>query len=176
MYIYIVLSQTGTVLARLIKLITRGEYSHASICLDDSYKVLYSFGRLNCYNPIFGGYIKESPDYGTFKRFHKTKVCIMRMKVSEPLYQEMKAYLEEMYENRKHYKYNYIGLFLAAFNRGFHLKNRFYCSEFVGDVLTHFHIVEEGRWGKLVKPMDLSQLPGTDVMYTGQFSVFAEQA
>ncbi len=176
MYIYVVLSQTGTFLARIIKLITHGEYSHASICLDQNFKELYSFGRVNCYNPVWGGYVKESPDYGTFKRFRKTTVRILRLEVEPDRYVAIKQYLETMYENRKHYRYNYTGLFLATFNRAFRHKDHYYCSEFVGEVLKQFHVVDGSCLGSIVKPMDLIALPNSDVVYTGSFSVFAERA
>ena len=39
--------------------------------------------------------------------------------------------LSDMVENRDKYKYNLLGLFLAAFNIHKTFDNRFYCSEFV---------------------------------------------
>ena len=41
--VYIVISQTGTVLSRILKLITGAEYNHASISLADDLSVMYSF-------------------------------------------------------------------------------------------------------------------------------------
>ena len=45
--IYIVLTYTGTILSRIIKVFTKKEYSHVSIALDQDLKYMYSFGRLN---------------------------------------------------------------------------------------------------------------------------------
>ena len=67
-YVYIVISQTGTILSRIIKFLTRKEYNHASISLKDDLSVMYSFGRKNPYNPFLGRFVEESPDFGTFKR------------------------------------------------------------------------------------------------------------
>ena len=50
--VYIVLSQTGTVLSRILKLYTRSPYNHSSIALTEDLEVMYSFGRLNPYNPF----------------------------------------------------------------------------------------------------------------------------
>lgn len=41
--IYIVLSQTGTVLSRVLRLFTRAEYNHVSIALDENLDYMYSF-------------------------------------------------------------------------------------------------------------------------------------
>lgn len=35
---------------------------------------MYSFGRLNPYNPFWGGFVHESIDKGTFKRFYLTRL------------------------------------------------------------------------------------------------------
>lgn len=43
--IYIVLTQTGTLLSRIIKFLTQGQYNHASIGFDEELNYMYSFGR-----------------------------------------------------------------------------------------------------------------------------------
>ena len=71
-YVYIVISQTGTILSRILKVFTDREYNHASISLKDDLSVTYSFGRKHPYNPFLGRFVTESPDFGTFKRFANT--------------------------------------------------------------------------------------------------------
>ena len=71
--IYIVASQTGTVPSRLIKRVTRARFNHVSISLDEQLDTMYSFARRHPYNPVWGGYVKESPLTGTFARFPKTQ-------------------------------------------------------------------------------------------------------
>lgn len=50
--VYIVLTHTGTLLSKIIKNFTKDEFSHSSIALDVELKQMYSFGRLNPYNPF----------------------------------------------------------------------------------------------------------------------------
>ena len=50
--IYIVLTHTGTILSTIIKSYTHDEFSHVSLSLDINIKEMYSFGRLNAYNPF----------------------------------------------------------------------------------------------------------------------------
>lgn len=52
--IYIIFSQNNTVLARIIKLITRNEYSHVSLSFDEKCRTMYSFGRKYDSNPFYG--------------------------------------------------------------------------------------------------------------------------
>ena len=52
--VYILLTHTGTILSKAIKLYTSHEYTHVSIALDEKLDRLYSFGRINPYNPFIG--------------------------------------------------------------------------------------------------------------------------
>ena len=63
--IYIVISQTGTILSRILKALTKNPYNHSSVALREDLHVLWSFGRRHPYNPFWGGFVKESPFFGT---------------------------------------------------------------------------------------------------------------
>ena len=45
--IYFVITNTGTILSKIVIKFMKDEYSHASISLDKKLKQMYSFGRLN---------------------------------------------------------------------------------------------------------------------------------
>ena len=53
-YIYLVFSNTGTVISKLLHLCTKDNYVHVSISLDNTFSKMYSFGRLFEYFPIPG--------------------------------------------------------------------------------------------------------------------------
>ena len=164
--IYIVLSYTGTILSRIIKLYTRKEYSHVSISLDKDLKHMYSFGRLNPYNPFIGGFVQESPDFGTFKRFKNTKTKIYSMEVSDEDYEIIKETIENISDNRKNYKFNVMGLITLMGH--YHLKRErcFYCAEFVKYVLNSSNL--ELDLPELIKPDDFQSVNGMDVIYIGR--------
>lgn len=81
--IYLVLAHTGTTLATIIKYYTKDEFSHVSIALDDELEEMYSFGRLNPYNPFWGGFVHENIYKGTFKRFKNTKTEVYSLLVTD---------------------------------------------------------------------------------------------
>ena len=58
--IYIVLTQTYTTIARIIKSITKDNYSHASISLDIKCNNMYSFGRKYIYFPFYATFLVVS--------------------------------------------------------------------------------------------------------------------
>lgn len=76
--IFIVITQTGTMLSRILKRITGAEYNHASLSLSQDLTRMYSFGRRHPYNPFWGGFVIESPHAGTFRRFSDTTAIILR--------------------------------------------------------------------------------------------------
>lgn len=67
-HIYVVISQTASIVSRLIRWSTGDPYTHASISLDQNLDEMYSFGRIFPNNPLIGGFVKESPRYGTMKK------------------------------------------------------------------------------------------------------------
>ena len=92
--IYVVLSQTGTVFSKVLKFFTHAEYNHASISLEPTLEHMYSFGRLNPYNPFIGGFVEEGKNRGTFKRFYKTKAMVLEFNVSDEKYNAIRYFIE----------------------------------------------------------------------------------
>ena len=168
--IYIVLSYTGTILSRIVKLYTRKEYSHVSISLDKNLEHMYSFGRLNPYNPFIGGFVQESPNYGTFKRFKNSKIKIYSMEVSDEDYEKIKDAIENIKKDKDSYRFNVMGLITVMAH--YHLKREkcFYCAEFVKYVLTSSDL--ELDLPEIIKPDDFQKVDGTDVIFTGRLSEY----
>ncbi len=52
--IYIILTQSGTIVAKTLQLVTRDEFNHSSLCVDEDFSNFYSFGRLKINNFLSG--------------------------------------------------------------------------------------------------------------------------
>lgn len=165
--IYVIISQTGTILSRILHVVTGAEYNHASIGLDRSMHTMYSFGRLNPYNPVIGGFVMESPYFGTFRRFYKTRAVILRIPVTERQYAAVSECLKRMYLERRKYHFDFLGLCLAAVKIRYRRKNRYYCSDFVREMLSRFGIADEEAFHSIVKPMDFLELENKTEIYRG---------
>lgn len=174
-YIYIVISQTGTILSRILKIITGAKYNHASISLARDLQTMYSFGRLWAYNPFLGGFVQESLRYGTFRRFKNAEAVVAAIPVTEECYQQMQEFLDNMYVDRKNYHYNYIGLFLAGVKIQYCSKNTYYCSEFVKDVLIRFEIMEERQFEPIVQPIHILEQLQDYVVYRGKLRNYTSE-
>ena len=172
-FIYVVISRTGTLLCRAIGLFSGGVYNHASLSMDESLSLMYSFGRVNAYNPIVGGFVKESPFFGTFKRFTGTEVIVYRIPVTQRQKHAIETCLHEMYAQRDSYGYNFLGLLVAAFGVYWQRENRYYCSEFVRDVLGWYSVLDAKLYYGIVKPEDFAAIPGAECIYRGNLRKYA---
>lgn len=174
-HLYVILSQTGTALNRVITAVTKEGLGHASLSFQDDLHIMYSFGRRRPNNPFLGGFVKESPDFGTFRRFKKTYAEVFAFEVEDETYYAMLAYVENMYREREKYHYNYKGLFLASFGISHEQNLCYYCSEFVAKMLVKFGIVPEDTFSGIIRPMDLYALPGAIPVYAGKLSAFRQK-
>jgi len=164
--IYIVLTYTGTILSRMIKIRTRAEYAHSSIALDEGLDEMYSFGRLHPYIAFWGGFVKEGIKEGTFKRFKNTTVGVYCIEVSDEQYENLKNVIKNIRDNKKDYKFNIRGMALTSLNMGNSRINRFYCAEFVKYVLEKSDI-DISELPKAIRPEDFKKLKNTTLIYKG---------
>lgn len=129
--IFIVITQTGTMLSRILKRITgAGVQPRLPQPVPGSDEDV-SFGRRHPYNPFWGGFVIESPHAGTFRRFSDTTAIILAVEITEERYAALEATLEAMWARREQFSYNLGGLLLAYFRILWKRSNRYYCSEFV---------------------------------------------
>lgn len=89
--VYIVLTQTYTNIARIIKSITKDKYSHASLSLDPKCDKMYSFGRKYIYFPFYGIFLKEDLRKGLFSRNKNALVAIYEINVTAYQYNKIKV-------------------------------------------------------------------------------------
>ena len=163
--IYIILTHTGTTLSKIIKNYTKDEFSHVSISLDVELKEMYSFGRLNPYNPFWGGFVHERINSGTFKRFRNTRCKIYSLEVSEEQYNNVRGIIEYIKTSKQLQNFNVIGLFAVGFNRKVSFENSFYCAEFVKFVLDNARI--KTNLPEMIKPEDFKNIEGLKEVYKG---------
>ncbi len=163
--IYIILTHTGTLPSKVIKSLTKDEFSHASIALDIELKEMYSFARLRKYNFLNAGFVHENIKEGTFKRFYKTKTKIYRLKVTDEQYNNIKDTIKQIWENKDEYKFNILGLCAVSIHKRVEREHYFYCAEFVKYVLEKAGI--KTNLPEIVKPEDFKKLDGLEEIYSG---------
>lgn len=162
--IYIILTYTGTILSRLVRLFTKDEYCHVSLSLDKDLKDMYSFGRINPYIPFIGGFVHESPKWGTFKRFKKTTARIISCEVTQEQYEKIQKTIEHFKKQPKDYSFNVVGLIGVKMKKKIQRKNHFYCAEFIKYLVEQAEL--DYQLPDLIKPQDFIEIPST-IIYQG---------
>ncbi len=181
--IYIVMSQTGTILSKAIKGVTGAEYNHVSISFRKDLEPMYSFGRKYENIPWKGTLVEEHIYSGTFKKFSETTCRVIEIPVDDAIYNAAKEFVEYMISRQKEdgfeYKYNILGLIYALFGKKRLSNTHYYCSEFVREVLFVAGLDCSDISYCVPKPVDFNELlkkiEGAKVIYEGLLSEYPYQ-
>ena len=173
--IYIILTHTGTALSTIIKYYTKDEFSHISISLDENLEEMYSFGRLNPYNPFLGGFVHESIKNGTFKRFKNTRTEIYSLNIENEQYERLVKIIKYFNKNKNKYSFNILGLACVSIKKKIKRKNNFYCAEFVKHVLKSAGVTSVAGLPKIIKPEDFKNIDGLNLEYKGVLKKYSKR-
>ena len=165
--IYIVLTYTGTILSKIVKMYTRREFSHVSIALDEDLEQMYSFGRINAYNPFWAGFVQEGIDKGTFKRFKKTKTRIYSLQVEDEQFEKVVQVINDIKNNKSEYNFNILGLIGVVLHYKVKREKYFYCAEFVKHILKVSGVTEVNELPQIIRPENFKKLKGLILEYEG---------
>lgn len=168
--IYLVLTQTDTVLSKMIKRVTKGAYNHISIALDSDLTEMYSFGRLFPYIFFIGGFVHEDINAGTFKRFKNTQAKVLSLDVTDEQYDLALKEILIFKNSDKRYKFNIWGIVKAWKNVDRECKYKFYCSQFVRRILVNSAIVGKNEFSGVIRPQNFERIEGLQCIYKGLLS------
>ncbi|WP_201715038.1 hypothetical protein [Rossellomorea arthrocnemi] len=167
-YIYILLTDTGTLFTKSIKKYTKAPYNHASISFDRELNELYSFGRKHPNNPIYGGFVKEDIFQGTYSKYPQTTCVIYQLEVSGRNIEKMKRVLNVFKRSRKKFLYNLLGVFGVSMNEPVEFSNSYFCSQFVAELLQRSGIQLWDKLPALITPEDFRNHPKLHLLYEGK--------
>lgn len=170
--IYIVVSKTDTVLGRLIQKKLGVEYNHCSISLDESLEDIYSFGRKELWNMFRAGFVKESKSEGFFKKYNNSDIAVMRVPVTQEQLQEIAINIARFQVHKELYSYNALGLIYCYLGINAKRKNKYFCSQFVAEVLEESGVWILNKPQNLVRPHDFLRVDNGQIIYTGEIGKY----
>ncbi|WP_077622941.1 hypothetical protein [Sediminibacillus massiliensis] len=172
-YVYIMLSDTGTLFTNLIKKYTKAPYNHASLSFDPELKEMYSFGRKNPNNPFNGGFVREDIFAGTYSKYQDTTCVIYKLEVTERDIKKLKRVLDVFIKNGDKFLYNLLGILGVTLNEPVEFSNSYFCSQFVAEVLSRSGIKLWDKLPALVTPEDFRKNDRLQLIYEGKLFEFA---
>lgn len=165
--VYILLTDTGSLLTKIIKWYTNAPYNHVSIAFDEKLDEIYSFGRKHPRNPLNAGFVREDVYFGTYRYFDDTSCLLLMMDVSSSEYIRIRNVIQNFNLNKDKYSYNLLGLIGVAMDYPIHQENKYFCSQFVAEVFEKSGLNLWRLPPALISPDDFLKHPRFEVVYEG---------
>ena len=172
--VYVVVTRTGTGVARAIRVLSRMPYSHVSLSADASLHELYSFCRNYTRIPLPATFNTEQIGVGTLGKFSFIPCEIYEIPLTEEQYTRFEHMIEYFQEYRKSYSYSIIGLIRVRLQIESELQNKFVCSQFVAYVLEECGVTLD-KPPCLYSPDDLRYLPDAKLIYRGELNQYYQE-
>lgn len=166
-YIYIMVSRTNTMLGKVIQMALGVSYNHCSIALDDSLESIYSFGRKEIGNMFVAGFVQESKNSGFFAVHDKSNIALLRLSVSREEKMRIHEIISEFQQSKEPCKYSLLGLLYCYRGIPVERENKFFCSQFVAQVLQLAGVDVFDKPASLIRPHDFLEIPFAEFVYTG---------
>ena len=166
--VYILLTRTGTVPAKVIHAIKGGAFAHTSLSLIPSTDHFYSYARRKINNPFVAGLIVENIHTEVFALYPDCPSAVYELVVSDEAYENMKTKITYFFNNYKKAKYSFVGLLAMAFGIKIKRKFRLTCSQFVALILQSSKEIELPKDPYLMHPNDFPLIDGIKKIYEGK--------
>lgn len=157
--IYILLTRSDTILSRLVQLFTRDPYTHASISFDECLQPLYSSARKNGETMFPAGPCTEVFHRGFYYKHRNIPCALYELSVPNEVYEAARQEAQQFARNSDLYSFNILGLILCKLGIPFHPRYKYFCSQFVAEILLRSCALELPKDTSLMKPMDYTRIP-----------------
>lgn len=153
--------------ARFLAWYTRFPYSHASVGFEDDMDTFYTF--------VSKGFLVES-----IRRYEKSgrpsfPCALYEISVPEKTYNNVKALVMTYKARKEQLKYSTLGLVLCFLRIPYKRKNRYFCSQFVAEVLHKAQVLRLKKKSTLYFPKDISRHKELKLIFMGTHLDFVEK-
>ncbi len=157
--IYLLLIRFPDTGSKMIHAFTGFNYTHASIGLEEDLNTFYSF--------VVKGFIVEKIDRYVKPDRTPYPCRLYELEVSERVYDRVKAIVHAFETHSRELEYSRMGVVMGLCRIPYKKKFRYFCSQFVAEVLRLSRAVQLQRDSNLYFPDDLRRLPGMRLNYQG---------
>ena len=165
--IYILMTRYPGRDARFLSWYYKFPYTHTSIGFEEDMDTFYTF--------ISKGFLVESitryekPDRPSFP------CALYEVKVSENTYNKLKEEVLCYKENKGDFKYSTLGLVLCFLKIPHKRKNKYFCSQFVAEVLHRCEVLKLKKNSSLYFPKDFLKHKELKLVFQGNHLGFVEK-
>ena len=166
-YIYIFLTRTQSVVSKIVSFLSSETYTHAAIAFDEDLEQLYSSARKDGFKMFPAGPCQEHLDRGFYTLVGKTPCAIYRLEVSDEAYFSAKQRIEWFMQHQDEFKFNALGIVACKFGIPWERENKYFCSEFVAEILRQSKSAKLPKRNCLMRPSDYMSLPKITKVFEG---------
>lgn len=165
--IYILLTRTGTVPARMIRKLKGEGFSHVSIALSPTTDHFYSYARRRIHNPLVAGFVIEDIHAGVFAQYPDAYSALYSLEISDKAYDTVRHSINYFINHYDQCTYSFLGMFTLALGIKLNRKKKFTCSQFVARLLNDTNEIECPKDPSLMLPNDFPSIPRMHLIYKG---------
>jgi hypothetical protein len=145
---YIVLTYTDTLFAKVEKKILNVPYTHCSVSLDESLTDVWAFNT--------SGFLKENVFENEVMK--NSKYSIYFLELDDIQYHKMKMLLNHFITNKESFSYNFKGIFnIISFKKPTETNEKFFCSEFVAHLINEINPNYLNKHKSLMTPYNFAK-------------------
>lgn len=123
-------------LGKFVTTVSRGGYNHVSISLDENEEVFYSFN--------YKGFAIEKQKSKKYQASIYENMHI-QIYIPDEIYTVLENEIKQFVENKERYSYTKFGLVLCFLHIPHKFKNKYFCSQFVMELIANAGIVDIKR-------------------------------
>ena len=146
---------------------TKAEYTHAAISLNSEMTCVYGFARRYANNPFCVRFMREDISGGVYARNNGTPCAVYALAVSDIAYSKIKSRIETMFREEQRYRYHYRGVIANCFGKAHRHPRRYFCSEFVSEILIQAGGLHTRKAPCMIRPIDFTQMEQMKLVYSG---------
>lgn len=153
--------------AKILRWYTGFPYTHTSVGLEEDMDTFYTF--------VSKGYFVES-----ITRYEKSNrpsfpCALYEIVVTEEIYEQVKKMVYEYKVRKSILKYSTLGLIMCFLRIPIKRKNRYFCSQFVAEVLQKCEVLKLKKKSSLYFPKDISKHKELKLIFQGTHLGFVEK-
>lgn len=165
--IYVLMTRYPGYNAKFLAWCTRFPYTHTSVGFEDDMDTFYTF--------VSKGFLVESirkyekPDRPSFP------CALYEISVPEKTYNNVKALVMTYKARKEQLKYSTLGLVCCFLKIPLKRKNKYFCSQFVAEVLQKSKVLRLKKKSTLYFPKDISKHKELKLIFIGNHLSFVEK-
>ena len=161
----VLLTKHVDIFSKISRFLIGGEYTHASIGLSEDKNTFFSFNTKR-------GFCIEKP----IKKKRENPCVLYQIPVTLQSYEDIVTRISNFQSHSDKYHYNFIGLLFCLLRIPFQRKNKYFCSQFVSELLTLSGAINSKKRPSLYLPKHFLNEPQLTLQYKGTLCGLCEAA